>query len=101
MRDASFGNSAGADTVTLNLADVIDFSTDSTTGETFGVDAIDLVFRGDSDDTVNLAVGSGFTLVGNQALTDPIYGGAGVTYNIYQDGAGHVIAVEDTVVTNT
>jgi hypothetical protein len=99
LRDASFGNAGGADTVTLALADILDFAADATTGELFGADAIDLVIRGDANDTVNLAPGSGFANVGSQSLGNAVYGGAGVAYDIYANGAGQIVAVEDVIAT--
>ncbi|MGE3968456.1 MAG: hypothetical protein AB7F08_09455, partial [Dongiaceae bacterium] len=99
LRADSFNNSSGPLVVSLDLADVLDFAADATTGEVFGATAIDLVIRGDADDAVNLAIGSGFALAGNQALADPIYGGAGIGYDIYTDGSGQVVAIEDIIAT--
>ncbi len=97
LRDASFGNIAGADSLALAIADIIDFATDATTGEFFGTGKIDLVLRGDATDSVDLAPGSGFSLVGSQALSNPIYGGAGAVYGIYSNGGGQIVALEDTI----
>jgi hypothetical protein len=95
----------GPGSVSLNADDVLDFG--GSTGESFNANVIDLVVRGDtggSPDTLQL-VGQGgheYAQIGSTALPNPAYGGPGVTYDIYSDSNGTVIAVEDgvTVITN-
>jgi hypothetical protein len=88
--------SGATNTVTINAADVLDFG--GNTGTTWSGNAIDLVVRGDSGDTVNLnndGAGHSFTLVAsNQHFAN--FGGNGVNYSVYSDGNGQFVAVEDT-----
>jgi len=89
--------SGAANSVTLNAADVIDFG--GTTGESWNGNAIDLVVRGDSSDTLNLDQSGGhhFTQVATgQHLSDTSAYGSG-TYSIYSDGNGNVVAVDETI----
>ena len=90
--------SGANDTVTINAADVLDFG--GSTGESFYGNAIDLVVRGDSGDTLNLnndGAGHSFTQVATGVtLSDAAAYGSG-THNIYSDGNGNVVAVDSTI----
>ena len=97
--------SGGPVNASLNADDALEFN--GSTGENFYAHVIDLVlrgYRGSSPDTLQLISQDGgqeYAQVGSTTLTNPAHGGPGVTYHVYSDGNGTVIAAEDGVIVAT
>ena len=91
---------AGGQAVTLDASDVLDLATGNNTGETVAGHAVELVVRGTAADSVDLSSTS-FTATATGVHLGAAYGGAAVSYNVYQDADGHDVAVESGVVVHT
>jgi Ca2+-binding RTX toxin-like protein len=87
---------AGGQAVTLNADDVLDLATGNNTGETVAGHAVELVVRGTAADSVDLSSTS-FAPTATGVHLGAAYGGAAVSYNVYQDAGGHDVAVESGV----